>query len=173
MLRWIDFLLPFDLDTTSAAAFVLLLVDIITPAATEQWDLNNTYGLMDEMLLRGIVTARAYKKDLVELDECRKKLKSLQLRNTPQLDRELLTANVTRLVPPVTPGQDFSVFQQIEQDSIWAGMAMSDAGLGVLDSATIQHAIDSLNFPFLNDPSGMGINGSDWMWGDGLPDGTG
>jgi hypothetical protein len=128
---------------------------------------------MDEMLLRGIVIARDYKKDLVELDECRRKLKTLQLRDMPQPHGESFTMNETRYLPPVTPGQEFSVFQSIEQDSIWSGMAMSDAELGVLDSATIQHAIDSLNFPFLNDPTGMEINGSDWMWGDSLPDGTG
>jgi hypothetical protein len=156
-----------------ASAFVLVLVDIITPATTEQWDLNNTFGLMDEMLMRGVVVSRAYKKDLVELDECRRRLKNGQLRDTPQLTGEALPTNDTRLLSTVTLGQEFSEFQPTEQDLIWSGLAMSDAELGVLDSATIQHAIDSLNFPFLNDASGMEIIGSDWMWENGLPDGTG
>jgi hypothetical protein len=173
VLKPTDLLLPFDLDITFSAAFVLVLIDIITPAATEQWDLNDALRIMDEMLLRGITIARAYKKDLVELDQCRRKLKNLQLRDAPQPHVELITANDTRLLPPVTLGQDFPVFQPIEQDLIWAGMTMSDAGLGVLDSATIQHAIDSLNFPFLNDPSGIEIIGGDWMWEGGFTNGMG
>jgi hypothetical protein len=168
-----DFLLPFDLDITFAAAFVLVVVDIITPAATEQWDLNDALEIMDDMLLRGITTAMSYKKDLMELDQCRRKVKNLQLRDVPQPHVEVLTTNDTQLLPQMTIGHDFPVFQPIEQDLIWAGMTMSDAELGVLDSASIQHAIDSLNFPFLNDPSGLEMIGGDWMWEGGFANGMG
>ena len=54
-----------------ASAFVLILVDIITPATTEQWDLRKTFNLLDEMMMRGILVAGPYKKDLQELDGLR------------------------------------------------------------------------------------------------------
>lgn len=153
--------LPFDLESMFASAFVLILVDIITPAAAEQWELRKTLTLMDEMITRGIVVAGPYKKDLQELDDLRQRLKTAQtLESDPP---PLLVPQDQRLSAP-SPGPQ-------EEDVIWSWMTTEDGELGVLHPDTMQSAIDGLNFDFLTDPSVMDVGGSEWMWGAGLPGG--
>ncbi|KAH6715061.1 fungal-specific transcription factor domain-containing protein [Leptodontidium sp. MPI-SDFR-AT-0119] len=157
-----DLFLPFDLESMFASAFVLILVDIITPAATEQWELRKTLAIMDEMIMRGIVVAGPYKKDLQELDDLRQRVKAPQM-----LDPD---------PPPQSLAQDrgvaaSSLGAQLEEDVIWSWMTTGEDELGVLHPDTMQSAIDGLNFDFLNNPSGLDIGGSEWMWGAGLPGG--
>ncbi|KAK2628739.1 hypothetical protein QTJ16_001842 [Diplocarpon rosae] len=161
----VDLFLPFDLDSMFASAFVLILVDIIMPANTEQWDLGKTFTLMDEMMLRGIVIAGPYKKDLLELDELRQKLKRPQI----------VPANQVSQPRPVvsTPGMTApdSNYPPLEQDMLWSWMGTEERELGVLNPNTIQSAIDGLNLDFLNDPSVLDADGSEWMWGGGFTGG--
>lgn len=152
-----------------ASAFVLILVDIIIPAASEQWDLSKTFTLMDEMMLRGIIVAGPYKKDLIEMDELRQRLKrthvvtaveSIQPPDPPPAIPD------PRMTAPSMP------YPPLEQDMIWSWMGTGDTELGVLHPDTIQSAIDGLNFDFLNDPSGLDMDGSEWMWGSSFPAGS-
>ncbi len=137
-----------------ASAFVLILVDIITPATTEQWDLTQTYTLMDEMMLRGIIVAGPYKKDLIEMDELRQRLKRSQV--------AIATASSHLPNPPPVisdPGMTTPNMQYPPpEDMIWSWMGTGDSELGVLHPDTIQSAIDGLNFDFLNDPSGLDMD---------------
>ncbi|PVH75748.1 hypothetical protein DL98DRAFT_592883 [Cadophora sp. DSE1049] len=156
----VDLFLPFDLESMFASAFVLILVDIITPAATEQWDLHKTFNLMDEMIMRGIIVAGPYKKDLQELDDLRQKVK---------LPQEIAPGTFPEPVP-VEGGLSMpSPVPPLEEDVIWSWMTTGENELGVLHPDTMQSAIDGLNFDFLDDPSGLDLGGSEWMWNGGLP----
>lgn len=158
-----------------AAAFVLVLVDIIAPAASGQWDLKKTFTLMDGMELRGIITAGPYKKDLMELDNLRQRLK-VQPRRESTFPEEQLNqpAEILRSMSAANPGpetieEQAQLAPQAEQDLIWSWIATENSDLGVLHPDTIQSAIDSLNFDFLNDSSTIELAGSEWMWGDFVP----
>ncbi|KAL3417228.1 hypothetical protein PVAG01_11228 [Phlyctema vagabunda] len=167
--KLVDLLLPFDLDSMFAAAFVLVLVDIITPAASEQWDLNKTLSLMDEMILRGIVTAGPYKQDLIELSEMGQKHKDIQHQEIQQSKEGATASHESHQVSESVPHEATTV-QPEQEDPIWSWMATDDGGLGELHPDTIQSAmsaIDGLNFDFLNDPSALQMDGSEWMWGNG------
>ncbi|RDW67041.1 hypothetical protein BP5796_09790 [Coleophoma crateriformis] len=164
--KLVDLLLPFDLDAMFAAAFVLVLVDIITPAAAGQWELGRTLSLMDEMMMRGIVTAGPYKKDLVELWEMGQRHKSTYQQEQPAR-QELPTSVQTADSQPESAPQDVSMNPPLEQDLIWSWMATEDGGLASLHPDTIQSAIDGLNFDFLNDPTAIQMDSSEWMWGNG------
>ncbi|PBP24834.1 hypothetical protein BUE80_DR004218 [Diplocarpon rosae] len=161
-----DLFLPFDLDSMFASAFVLILVDIIMPANTEQWDLGKTFTLMDEMMLRGIVIAGPYKKDLLELDELRQKLKRPQVVQTDQVSEPRPVVSTAGMTAPD------SNYPPLEQDMLWSWMGTEERELGVLNPNTIQSAIDGLNLDFLNDPSVLDADGSEWMWGGGFTGGA-
>lgn len=153
-----------------ASAFVLILVDIITPATAEQWDLNKVFSLMDEMNSRGITIAVPYKKDLLELDELRQRLKSHQAEDHGEVDHLAPTV-------PINTSNEHSNQQQVAeisyshlgQDLIWSWMTNDESELGVLHPSTIQSAIDGLNFDFLNDPTALEVGCSEWMWGSAVP----
>lgn len=149
-----------------AAAFVLVLVDIITPAAAGQWELGRTLSLMDEMMMRGIVTASPYKKDLVELYEMGQRHKS-NYHVEQSVRPEPLTSLPTTNSEHDSAQENASINAPLEQDLIWSWMATEDGGLSSLHPDTIQSAIDGLNFDFLNDPTAMQMDGSEWMWGNG------
>ncbi|KAH7310012.1 fungal-specific transcription factor domain-containing protein [Rhexocercosporidium sp. MPI-PUGE-AT-0058] len=156
----VDLFLPFDLESMFASAFVLTLVGIIIPAATEQWELRKTLTLMDEMIMRGIVVAGPYKKDLQELDDLRQRLKSSQ---TSDSEPPLESLSHHRGVTAPSPGP------QLGEDMIWSWVTLGDDELGIPHPDTMQSAIEGLNFDFLNDPSGLDIADSEWMWDAGLP----
>ncbi|KAK0101163.1 hypothetical protein ONS95_012857 [Cadophora gregata] len=156
----VDLFLPFDLESMFASAFVLILVDIITPAATEQWDLRKTFNLMDEMTMRGIIIAGPYKKDLQELDELRQKVRSYHEAEAETLSEPNPVNGQASVPSPVL---------EVGEDMIWSWMNTEETHLGVLHPDTIQSAIDGLNFDFLDDPSGLDLGGSEWMWNGGLP----
>ncbi|CAL3966147.1 unnamed protein product [Diplocarpon coronariae] len=143
----VDLFLPFDLESMFASAFVLILVDIIMPANTEQWDLGTIFALIDEMMLRGIVVAGPYKQDLLEIDELRRKLKRPQVLQTNQM------SETRPFVPNSGMTTPNSNYPPLEQDMLWSWMANEERELGVVNPNTIQSAIDGLNFDFLNDPS--------------------
>lgn len=142
-----------------ASAFVLILVDIITPATTEQWDLRKTFNLLDEMMMRGILVAGPYKKDLQELDDLRQKIKIPQEVTPVNVPEPVSLAGEVSMPSPGLP---------LEQDMIWSWMNTGENELGVLHPDTMQSAIDGLNFDFLEEPSGLDLGGSEWMWNDGL-----
>lgn len=155
-----------------ASAFVLLLIDIITPAGTTQCDLSKVFTLMDEMAMRGIITAVPYKKDLVELDDLRQKVKS---RHSNQSSQQAPDSSVGHAVQPTSSfvRQDPSVlFPPLELDVIWSWMATGERELGVLNPETMQSAIDGLDFNVPNDSSDLQMDGIDWMWGSVLADGS-
>ncbi|KAG4440570.1 hypothetical protein IFR05_003937 [Cadophora sp. M221] len=146
----VDLFLPFDLESMFASAFVLILVGIITPAATEQWDLRKTLTLMDEMSMRGIIIAGPYKKDLQELDDLRQIIKAPQTLYQDPLPQSISHDGG---VAASSPGP------QLEEDMIWSWMTTGEDELGVLHPDTMQSAIDGLNFDFLNNPSALHIGG--------------
>lgn len=163
-----DLFLPFDLEYLFSSAFVLILVDIITPATAEQWDLSKALALMDELNSRGIIIAVPYKKDLLELDELRQRLK---VETQSEGDQSALTA-------PIHPSNELSnqvqvaeiSYSNLGQDLIWSWMANDASELGVLHPSTIQSAIDGLNFDFLSDPTAVEVGCSEWMWGSAVPE---
>ena len=152
-----------------AAAFVLVLADIITPVTAETTDLSKTFTLMDEMILRGISIAGPYKRDLLELVELHGKLNGNQPHETAQQGIEAFptsqtdtqTGSIRQFIPDISE-------PQINPDTILPWMETGSEALGVLHPDTIQSAIDGLNFDFLDDPSAIEMGGNEWMWGTGL-----
>lgn len=156
----VDMFLPFDLESMFASAFVLILVDIITPAANEQWDLRKTFNLMDEMIMRGIIIAGPYKKDLQEFDDLRQKVKLPQEIAASAIPEPVSVEGGLSMASPIPP---------LEEDVIWSWMNTGENELGVLHPDTMQSAIDGLNFDFLDDQSRLVHAGSEWMWNDAAP----
>ena len=110
-------------------------------------------------MMRGILVSGPYKKDLQELDDLRQKLKIPQEVN-PVIVPEPISLEGEISVPSPSP--------PLEEDMIWSWMNTGENELGVLHPDTMQSAIDGLNFDFLDDPSGLDLGGSEWMWNDGL-----
>lgn len=148
-----------------AAALFLLIVDIITPAATEQWDLSRVFLLLDEIAVRGIITAGPYKQDLVEMNNFRQVLKNDQQQEIPHQEGESYSTNDTGIPISVPIGPDVVPNPNLEQDLIWPWIALDTSELGGLHPRTIQTAINGLNFDISNDPSTVEMGGDEWMWG--------
>jgi len=170
-----DLFLPFDLDFLFSGAFVLILVDIITPAtadSAEQCDLSKVFLLMDEMNSRGIAVVMPYKRDLLELDGLRQRMKNQQnqvtvVRNAS--DSNTADSAENHIVNELRELETEVSYHHIGQDLIWSWVATDARELGVLHPNTIQSAIDGLNFNFSGDPAALDAGGSEWMWGSGIP----
>ncbi len=152
-----------------ASAFVLILIDIITPAVTDKWDLSKTFFLLDEMTLRGFVIAGPYKKDLLELDDLRQRLKTHQRPESCRQRSNSSPPNSSSHTRAATPAV---LDPHLEQDMIWSWMANDDSEMGVLHPDTIQAAIEGLNFDFLNNATAIEIGCSEWMWGSAVLGGS-
>lgn len=148
-----------------SGAFVLVLVDIITPATEERWNISKTFRLLDEMVLRGIIPAGLYKEDLVELNNLRIKLRASNhdIEATPNTEAVLITGGEGTIIQQDLPPP------QLEQDVIWSWMATENIDFGCLHPDTLQSAIDGLNFDTLTAraPSLMDYAGDEWMWRTG------
>lgn len=145
-----------------SAAFVLILIDMVTPAIVKPWDLRETFALMDKLMSRGVKIAGPYKKDLVEIDT----LRGL-LRQAPVLDS---VSGADELHQPVeaphstsTMASREALFQsQLEQDRQWSAEAVHNGWFGALNMEVIESAIYGL--PSEDDQLLVNIDGSDWMW---------
>lgn len=118
---------------------------------------------MDEFILKGIIIADPYKKDLEEINYLRQRLQEMQRREPPYQPRgSHATLHSSTSLLDVT-GQQTQMDHTLEQDLIWSWGA-NGTQLGVLDPETLQSAIHSLNFDFLDPPTSTEMDENAWMW---------
>jgi hypothetical protein len=156
-------ILPHDIDFMFAAAFILILIDIIAPPLSEIWYLNAVLSILDDYIARGIIIAEPYKKDLIELVNLRETLR----------DRQASTK--TQVHDPTPCGSDIdhaasnllSLREDMQQDhglNLDPARTESHWDSGLVHPETIQSAIEGLDFGFLDDLSVAETVGNDWMW---------
>ncbi|RDW77513.1 hypothetical protein BP6252_05566 [Coleophoma cylindrospora] len=159
--RLLDTLLPHDLEYAFMGSFVLVVVDIVHPALTRQWDLNDTFALIDECVFRGLIVAKPYKQDLIEINELRS-----QLRNEQRLEAVLSQSQLTEPTQPeitdIAPSDPSEFISQSQMDQSlhrpW------NYNGGILDPDMIQFAIDAIDADFLNDATILGMDENGWMF---------
>ncbi|KAL1303722.1 hypothetical protein AAFC00_007069 [Neodothiora populina] len=140
-----DMFLPYDLDAIFSAAFVLILVDIITPATDLLWDLQRVFSYLDEFITREIVSADSLKADLQELLDLHAKLQEREAQRGEQTD------DVPRVNDSIAQEQPQDQ-DQGEQDMIWSWMMNDDGDLRGIHPDTIQSVIDGLNVESMDLP---------------------
>ncbi|RDW61367.1 hypothetical protein BP5796_11259 [Coleophoma crateriformis] len=159
--RLLDTLLPHDLEYAFMGSFVLVVVDIVHPALTRQWDLNDSFALIDECVFRGLIVAKPYKQDLIEINELRS-----QLRNEQRLEAALSQSQLTEPtqpgIPDIAPSDSSEYISQSQVDQSlhrpW------NYNGGILDPDMIQFAIDAIDADFLNDATVLGMDENGWMF---------
>jgi hypothetical protein len=159
-------ILPHDIDFMFAAAFILILIDIIAPSISESWDLDAVLSLLDDYVARGIIIAGPYKKDLVEILHLRETLRDRQSSagaqahdlTGSQLDRSDMDYAATNLL---SLGEDMQQNHGLHVDP---ARTESHWDSGLVHPETIQSAIEGLDFGFLDDLSVAETVGNDWMW---------
>ncbi|KAJ5718839.1 uncharacterized protein N7483_009921 [Penicillium malachiteum] len=168
--KLLNTMLPHDIDAVFAAAFILIIIDTIAPSISEPWDLGNVLSLLDEFVTRGIIIARPYKQDLVEVMNFCEKLKTVDRRVNG------LSEPQTHGKPPgpdhaeaSSPLRRTEKFQETHQDQFPTHVASSsrvttDWDPGLLDPETIESAIERLEFDILQDASLPGLENTNWMW---------
>ena len=159
----IDTFLPHDLEAIFAAAFVLTLIDCITPTGTERWDFSKTFSLLDEFMARGIKIAGPYKQDLIEIQGLCQSLNNHQQGETVLQQGKSSTTAPPVVSDPIGTAQDLTQNPQRDEDEIWSSITTGNVELGFLNPDTIQSAIHGLNFDFLDDLP-IGGDESSWMW---------
>jgi hypothetical protein len=169
----LDLFLPLDLDVMFSAAFALVLVDTITPATEEQWDIKDAFLLLDYMIGRGIYPATVYKEHLVELNEFRIMVRQNESQKFQRAPYEVPqhTESVQNMPSLGDIGRDLlepGSNLYVEQESIWAWMSMHNNDLAVLRPDMMQTAITGLNHSSM--PHSMDFDADNqWLWGN---DGT-
>lgn len=147
-----------------AAAFILIVIDIISPSISVPWDIKSIMSLLDDYAAQGILIAGPYKQDLVEIDRLREDLEHHQ-RQGEESQHSQSQGEAANL-PPMREDSLFgpqsnhsnhqTIISSLREESYWDS--------GPLNSDTIQCAIEGLDFDFLNDPSAAAANEKDWMW---------
>lgn len=143
-----------------AATFILVVVDIIIPTASQPWDLKKPLILLDTYIDRGIIIAGPYKKDLTEI---------IRLRETLG-NRDKYTGDLQTHTDASDVGYAESnlLSSRVEtMDDVQAGNSSkmtNNWDLELIHPETIQSAIDGLEFDFVNDLSAEGVDEYNWMW---------
>lgn len=140
-----------------AAAFVLLVVEVVTPTTVGQWDLDRVLAHLDECKARGVTIAGPYKQDLVELQTLRQVLKSRQEQELHQWQAE-----PPGLLPYSAAGHDAQLVTQFEGASSRLSM-INASDFGLLDPNIILSAVDDLDFG-LYDNASSEIGPLEWMF---------
>ncbi|KAL3454096.1 fungal-specific transcription factor domain-containing protein [Aspergillus insuetus] len=164
--KLLNMILPHDIDFMFAAAFILILIDIIVPSVSESWDLDAVLSLLDDCVARGIIIAGPYKKDLAEILHLRQTLRDRQSSARPQahdltgnqLDRSYMDHAATNLL---------SLREDMQQNHglhVDPARTESHWDSGLVHPETIQSAIEGLDFVFPDDLSVAETVGNDWMW---------
>lgn len=161
-----------------SAAFAIVLIDSIIPAAEEQWGIQEAFSVFDHMLSRGMAPALVYQEHLIEMNEYRKSLRGRENPNymgsgqrypyqpNPVKD-EQLGNNSKTLTPPDVP------VNQMEQELIWSWMSMEGNDLGALHPDTMNSAIIGLNYDSMGASLDFDLD-NQWLWGNYVPEnGTG
>ncbi|KAJ0422044.1 hypothetical protein BJY00DRAFT_311445 [Aspergillus carlsbadensis] len=164
--KLLNMILPHDIDFMFAAAFILVLIDIIDPSLSEPWDLNAVLFLLDDYVARGIIIADPYKKDLLEIIHLRDTLQNNQLSENAQprnpSGNEPSSSDIDRGASNLLSlRQDVQLNHGPHMDPT---RTESPWDSGLVHPETIQSAIDGLDFGFLDDLAVAETVGNDWMW---------
>ncbi|KAL2830427.1 fungal-specific transcription factor domain-containing protein [Aspergillus pseudoustus] len=166
--KLLDMFLPHDIDFMFAAAFILIVVDIIVPplSESEPWDLNAVLSLLEDCIVRGIIIAGPYKKDLLEIKHLSDRMRHRQLHGEGGPDH---SAHNLRSGSDIDHAASnlLSLREEAQQDhchrtDIPQTESYWDSGL--VHPETLQSAIEGLDFGFLDDLSVAETVGNDWMW---------
>ncbi|KAK9417732.1 putative Transcription factor domain-containing protein [Seiridium unicorne] len=150
--KLIDLLLPFDVDALFASAAVLIIIDAIAPSG-QAWDVGKTFKIMDDMALRGLKVVGPYKKDLIELDNFRQKMRpSQEGEKSPSTEPQDLGHNTNDLSAEPPP----------------MNRALPESGINNQDALDL--ALESFNCSFPGYLSTSEVDPFAWMWDDGLVD---
>ena len=155
---------PFDIDAIFSSAFVIVIVDIIT-LASQPWDIQGTFDIMDEMMLRGFKIVEPYKKDLTEVDDFRRRLYRLEeQRNPPPSQQVFRGQTANSAVDPIL--ETYHTAQPVGADGT---LTTVDGGRGVLQGdESYQSALNFFNYDFLESFSASDMDPCAWMWDENI-----
>jgi hypothetical protein len=145
-----------------AAAFILILIDIIAPSLSEVWDLNAVLSILDDYVARGIIIAEPYKKDLLELVNLRETLRDRHASTRTQVHDPPSGSDIGHAASNL-----LSLREDMQQNhglNLDPARTESHWDSGLVHPETIQSAIEGLDFGFLDDLSVAETVGNDWMW---------
>lgn len=178
-----------------SSALAIVLVDCISPAAEEQWGIQEAFSVFDHMMSRGMAPASVYQEHLVEVNNFRMNLRKGELlckedpkrQNTPvafcaanafaeqnQMEQELICE--FRTLPFQNALASFleSSFWKSHANTLRGSwMSMENNDLGALHPDTMQSAILGLNSDSMATTLDIDLD-NQWLWGNYTPEhGTG